>query len=70
MKKTLRFAALAGVLGLSLTTLQAKAKPPGVEPMPFGCREGIPCSVEADCGFFESGSPAGICGYGYTCICR
>jgi hypothetical protein len=70
MKKTLRLAALAGVLGLSFLSLQARAVPPGVYPIPYGCRDGSPCSVEADCGFFESGAPAGGCAYDHTCICR
>jgi hypothetical protein len=69
MKKTLRFAALVGALGLSLLG----SKP--AEALPKiclfnSCYDGKPCADDVDCGCFENGSLAGICTSNHTCVCR
>ena len=68
MKKALRLAALAGVLGLSLISLkQAEAQ---ATPCLFNiCADGLPCSVNKDCGCLESGGYAGVCTHNHTCVC-
>jgi hypothetical protein len=69
MKKTLRFAALAGVIGLSLLSLkQAEAHPTIC--LFNSCVDGHPCSMDVDCGCFESGDLAGVCTSSHTCVCR
>ncbi|HEY9421166.1 MAG TPA: hypothetical protein VIW92_07110, partial [Thermoanaerobaculia bacterium] len=73
MMKKLRFAALAGVLGMSFLSLKP-AETFALTPATFcrynSCWDGKPCSVDEDCGCFESGALAGICTRYHTCVCR
>ena len=62
MKRSLRFAALAGALGLTLVSL----KP--AEAGPLSCVQGQPCNVWQDCGRAPAGSENAC--VNHACFCR